>query len=412
MLSQMKILSLCHYLQGPGAVQYLADMGADVIKLEPVGGAFERAWSGADVYVGDVSAFYLCANKNKRSLALNLKAPEGRELFFKLLERIDVLVENFRPGVMDRLGLGYEALKARKPGLIYASATGFGGTGPMAEKPGQDLLLQARTGLMAVTGHPSRPTAVGCAAVDQHGAALLAMGILGAYAKRLTTGEGTRVEGSLFNAGIDLQAEALTGFLSGNFTAAKLQRDEHLATWFHQSPYGVYEALDGFVAISNIDPVKLAQALESDALMDMAHLNRFEDRDDYAREVAAQVARRTIAQISEAFDALSLWYAPVQDYNDLLRDPQALHNEVFRMIEIDGSPATLVNHPIRYDGKAPALHTLALTPGEHSAQILEEIGCTADQIRQLAAQGVVRTADAPAHGKKHWRAVQRPAATA
>ncbi len=412
MLRQMKILSLCHYLQGPGAVQYLADMGADVIKLEPVGGAFERAWSGADVYVGDVSAFYLCANKNKRSLTLNLKSPEGREVFFRLLDHIDVLVENFRPGVMDRLGLGYESLKARKPELVYASATGFGSSGPMAEKPGQDLLLQARTGLISVTGHPSRPTAVGCAAVDQHGAALLAMGILGAYLKRLTTGEGTRVEGSLFNAGIDLQSEALTSYLSGKFTAQKLQRDEHLATWFHQSPYGVYQAKDGFIVISNIDPIKLAQALDSDALMNMAQLNRFEDRDDYAREVAAQVARRSIAEIGEAFDPLGLWYAPVQNYDDLLQDPQALHNEVFRAIEIDGERAMVINHPIRYDGQAPSLHTLALTPGEHNIDILEEIGFTAAEIEQLAAQGVIRAADTPQQQPKHWQAVPLPAGTA
>ncbi len=409
MLSQMKILSLCHYLQGPGAVQYLADMGADVIKLEPIGGAFERAWSGADVYVGEVSAFYMCANKNKRSLALNLKAEQGRDIFFRLLEDADVLVENFRVGVMDRLGLGYETLKAHKPGLIYASATGFGGSGPMAGKPGQDLLLQARTGLMATTGHPSRPTPVGCAAIDQHGAALLAMGILGAYVKRLQTGVGTRVEGSLFNAGIDLQSEALTGYLCGGFTRSKLQRDEHLATWFHQSPYGVYEALDGFVAISNVDPVKLAQALGSDALMAMASLNRFEDRDDYAREVAAAVARRTIAQISEAFDALSLWYAPIQDYDDLARDPQALHNEVFRRIEVDGRTATLVNHPIRYDGKVPPLHTLALSAGAHSREILEGIGCAQDEIEHLIAQGIVGVPD-EAPGRE-WKADEPAART-
>src|SRR5690606_11272030 len=119
------------------------------IKLEPIGGAFERAWSGGDVYVNDVSAFFLCANRNKRSVSLNLKSDEGRELFFKLIDEVDVLIENFRVGVMDRLGLGYDVLKARKPSLIYASASGFGSTGPMAQKPGQDLLVQARSGLIA-----------------------------------------------------------------------------------------------------------------------------------------------------------------------------------------------------------------------------------------------------------------------
>ncbi|MFA5663480.1 CaiB/BaiF CoA transferase family protein [Castellaniella sp.] len=384
----MKILSLCHYLQGPGAVQYLADMGADVIKLEPLGGAYERDWSGADVYVGGVSAFYLCANKNKRSLTLNLKSAQGREIFFRLIETVDVLVENFRPGVLDRLGLGYEQLRQRKPDLIYASATGFGSTGPMVDKPGQDLLIQARTGLMAVTGVPSRPTAVGCAAVDQHGAALLAMGILGAYVRRLSTGQGTRVEGSLFNAGIDLQAEALTGYLSGGFRRDRLEHDEHLATWFHQAPYGIYKARDGFVAISNSDPVTLAKALQSEALLALADTDRFQARDHYAQLVAQAVAGFSLAELSAAFDPLGLWYAPVQDYDDLRNDPQALHNQVFRHIEINGQAGTLINHPLRYDGQVPALHTVALAAGEHSREILARLGYGEDEIDGFVASNV------------------------
>lgn len=400
MLSQMKILSLCHYLQGPGAVQYLADMGADVIKLEPVGGAFERDWSGADVYVGGVSAFYLCANKNKRSLTLNLKTESGREIFFKLIRTVDVLVENFRPGVLDRLGVGFEELKKHKPDLIFASATGFGSSGPMVKKPGQDLLIQARSGLMAVTGTPEHPTAVGCAAVDQHGAALLAMGILGAYVKRLATGLGTRVESSLFNAAIDLQAEALTGYLSGHFTREKLKHDSHLATWFHQSPYGIYETKDGFVAISNIDPVKLAEALESPELLALAEIDRFKERDHYARVVAAAVKQRTTAQISEAFDPLGLWYAPIQDYDDLQQDPQALHNQVFRHLEIAGKKGTVINHPLRYDGQVQPLHTLALSAGQHSRDILVDLGYTQAQIDQFLRDQV--TSAAPDGAPTTW----------
>ena len=169
-------------------------MGADVVKVEPPKGAFERHWSGANTYVDGISAFYLCANRNKRSLAIDLKHPDAREVVYRLIERADVVVENFRPGVMDRLGFGFRDCVARKADIIYASATGFGGSGPEVAKPGQDLLIQARSGLIDATGGGDNgPTPVGCAAVDQHGGALLAMGILGAYAKRLTTGEGTRV---------------------------------------------------------------------------------------------------------------------------------------------------------------------------------------------------------------------------
>ena len=211
----MKVVSFCHYLQGPAATQYLADMGADVIKMKSLAGAFERHWSGGNSYVGGVSAFMLSANRNKRSLAIDLKSPKSRDIMLKLIDSADVIIENFRPGVLDRLGYGYEAIKARKPDIIYASATGLGADGPDAGRPGQDLLMQARTGLVAVTGSAEAgPTIVGAAVVDQHGASLVAMGILAAFVRRLQTGEGTRVEASLFQAGIDLQTEALTKYFA------------------------------------------------------------------------------------------------------------------------------------------------------------------------------------------------------
>src|SRR6266536_2760498 len=203
---RMRVVSFCHYLQGPACTQYLADMGADVIKIEPPKGAFERHWSGGRSYVAGVSAFVLAANRNKRSLAVDLKHPKGREIVLRLIEDADVVVENFRPGVLDRLGFGYDAVRARKPDIIYASASGLGATGPAAERPGQDLLMQARSGLIAATGGGDHgPAVVGAAVVDQHGGALLAMGVLGAYFRKLQTGLGTRVESNLFSAGIDLQ---------------------------------------------------------------------------------------------------------------------------------------------------------------------------------------------------------------
>ena len=199
----MRIVSFCHYLQGPAATQYLADLGADVIKVEPIGGAFERHWSGGKSFVQGVSAFHLSANRNKRSLAINLKKPDALKVMLQIIDTADVIVENFRPGVMDRLGLGYAALKKRKPDIIYASATGLGANGPASQRPGQDVLMQARSGLVAASGNrETGPTIVGAAVVDQHGASLLAMGILAAFSCRLQTGKGTRVEASLFQAGI------------------------------------------------------------------------------------------------------------------------------------------------------------------------------------------------------------------
>ena len=130
MLEGVRVISLCHYLQGPAGAQYLADMGADVIKVEPIGGAYERRWSGARVFVGELSGFYLCANKNKRSICIDLKSPEGKAAFHKLVASADVVMENFRPGTLDRLGLGYDVLKSNKEDIIFASASGYGSDGP------------------------------------------------------------------------------------------------------------------------------------------------------------------------------------------------------------------------------------------------------------------------------------------
>ena len=213
LLDGMKIVSFCHFLQGPAAMQYLGDMGAEVIRIEPPHGSYERHWAGAGARVGGVSSLYLCANRNARSIAIDLKKPGAKEIVMALIESSHAVAENFRPGTLDRLGLGFAAVKAQKPDIIYASASGFGATGPYAQRPGQDLLIQAMSGIVSANGAGAhRPTAIGCAAADQHGAALFALGIAGAYARWLRTGEGTHVEASLLGAGIDLQAESLVAY--------------------------------------------------------------------------------------------------------------------------------------------------------------------------------------------------------
>jgi crotonobetainyl-CoA:carnitine CoA-transferase CaiB-like acyl-CoA transferase len=263
----------------------------------------------------------------------------------------------------------------------------------MADKPGQDLLVQARCGLAAVTGTPETgPTAVGCAAVDQHGGALLAMGILGACVRRLRTGEGTRVEGSLFGAGIDLQTEPLTNYLSGGHGLDRMIRDRHLATWFHEAPYGVYACRDGHVALSLNDPKKLALALDDDGLMALSEVDRYDDRDRYAQAAAVAVARYTIDEIAARLDPEGLWWAPVQDYDQLARDPQARHSGTFREVNVKGSKATLVNHPLRYDGAVPKLRHLAIEIGQDTAELMRELGFDEQAIAALESAGVVRGA--------------------
>lgn len=391
-LGGMRVLSFCHYLQGPACTQYLADMGADVVKVEPGKGAFERHWAGADkVKVDGVSAFYICANRGSRSLALDLKHPDSRKVIQALIQRSHVVVENFRPGVLDRLGYGYDAARAVKPDIIYASASGFGAEGPYRDKPGQDLLIQSMSGLVHATGVPSRaPTPVGCAVADQHGGALLALGIAGAYAKLLSGGGGTRIETSLLAAGIDLQGEALTTYFAAGRGPAIFERDPHLGTWFHSSPYGVYRLADGqHVALSMNEPAKLARALDSPAIAALAQINPYDERDRLAAAMAEVLAGKRFEDIVPGFDREAIWYARVDDYETLRRNPQVLHYGLLREIPAGKGKAVVVGHPLRYDGKPSASAEFARQPGQHTREVLAELGFAKPLIDELLRGGAV-----------------------
>lgn len=390
LIDGMRVLSFCHYLQGPAAAQYLADLGADVVKLEPPRGAFERHWSGGRSYVEGASAFHLAVNRNKRSIVVDLKNAAARPVLDRLIDWADVVMENFRPGVMERNGLGYERLKARKPAIIYASASAYGATGPDAKRPGQDLLMQARTGLAAVTGAPARgPTVVGAAVIDQHGAALLAMGILAAYIRCLKTGVGTRVEASLFQAGIDLQIEAISKWLHKTVPGDVLQRGPNVGSWYHDAPYGPYRCKDGVLVLSMNDAGKIAKALNSDRLRALASIDRYAERDRYAATVAEELAGRTLAELRAAFDAHGIWHEPIQTYDDLRRDAQATHLGVFSEIPQGSGRATLVSPPLRYDGEPPPLRHTPPRLGQDTREILRELDFVDTEIDALITAGAV-----------------------
>jgi crotonobetainyl-CoA:carnitine CoA-transferase CaiB-like acyl-CoA transferase len=393
-LEGLKIVSFCHFLQGPAAMQYLSDMGAQIIKIEPPQGAFERHWGGADTArIGGVTSFFLSANRNALSLAIDLKKPDAREVLFRLIENSHVLAENFRPGTLDRLGLGYVEVKARKPDIIYASASGFGSTGPYADRPGQDLLIQAMSGLAATTGKGDvGPTPVGCAAADQHGAALFAMGIAGAYARWLKTGEGTRVESTLLGAGVDLQMESLVAYYASGATQESFRRDPRLGSWFHEAPYGVYLLKDAHVAISMAKVARLAEVLESPALAALAGRNAYQHRDEIAATLGEILLGYNFVQLHERFTEHGIWHTRIESFDDLLENPQLKHNNTFSDADINGETVKLVNHPVRYDGAPPPVASFALTPGAHTRDVLAGAGFSDSEINGLLRDDVVYAA--------------------
>jgi crotonobetainyl-CoA:carnitine CoA-transferase CaiB-like acyl-CoA transferase len=389
LLAGVRILAFCHWLQGPAASQYLADLGADVIKIEPIGGAAERKVLGPGRGPDGASSLFVSGNRNQRSIALDLKSADGRALVMSLLQEYDIVIENFRPGVMDKLGLGYEDLRRVSPAVIYASATGYGSSGPMADKPGQDLLAQALTGLVAASGE--RPTAAGAAVIDQHGAALLAMAVLAAVTRRSRNGQGCLVEASLFNAGIDLQMEALTFYLNregGAFDDVLARRGE-LGTWYHPAPYGIYDVADGHVAVSLVDKSLLQVALPG-VLDALTLLDPVTDRDAFAAAVADALRPLSRGEVEEVLSAAGVWCAPVLTYEDVEHHPQVVHNGLIEQVGDNDWQARVVKHPVRYDGEVPPVTRNPPRIGEHTAEILEQLGYGPERIEELVAAGVVR----------------------
>ena len=391
MLGQMKVVSFTHFVQGPAAGQYLADMGAEVIKIEPLGGAFERSYGPANVFLDGISATYASVNRNVRSVAIDLKAPGSGDVVKRLLETADVVLENYRGGVLDRLGFGYEAVKTIKPDIIYASASGWGGSGPMKDAPGQDLLVQGRCGLISVTGDMETvPVVPGVPIIDMHGAALMAMAICGAYIRKLTTGVGTRIESNLLSAGLDLQGESMSGYFSGNLTQDWVRRDGRLASWFLPAPYGVFKLRDCHAVLSlggGVD--NFAQAIGDAELVELA-VDRMENRDAIMRRLGIVLANWTYDQLDRALAPLQMWYSRVQTYDDLPNDPQIAHNGSFGSIPIStGREFRVLNHPVSYDGALPPLRHFAETPGADTQDILKSIGFTVEEIENLEMQKVV-----------------------
>ncbi|KFI33485.1 racemase [Haematobacter missouriensis] len=389
-LDGITVLSFNHFLSGPAAAQFLGDIGADVIAVEPLNGAFQRNWAVGNRFVDDTSVNHMTTGRNKRSIAVDLKSPEGLAAVRRLIAKADVVMENFRPGTLEKLGLSEAAMREINPRLIYAATTGYGGDGPYRDRPGQDVLLQAMSGLAAHTGSmESGPVAIGSVPIDHHAAALTVAGILAALFERERTGKGKRIEVNMLQAALDLQGESITAWMNGADRAGP-RGQAGMANWFSPAPYGIYAVKDGHVMISMSTPADLARALGLPALAGFTEKDGFDRRGEISVIVAEGMAGLTAGEALDRLAAAGVWHELVRDYDSLRDNPQARHLGVFMDMQTQaGSAMTLLSHPIRYDGVLPAVRIVPQPLGGQTREVLAEAGFEDDEIESLLAAGAV-----------------------
>jgi crotonobetainyl-CoA:carnitine CoA-transferase CaiB-like acyl-CoA transferase len=395
-LSDLRVVSFAQLAQGPFATQILGDLGADVVKVEPPGGEWmrsdaetdERAQLGLNTVWDDENLSFLAVNRSKRSVELNLKAERHREVAYELVESADVVIENFRPGVMERLGFGYDELVSRNPALIYCSSSGYGPSGPYTDRPAQDLLLQALSGMMSITGHAEDPpTPVGTTVVDTYAAMQIVTSILAALHERERTGEGQHVEVDMLSSSLHLLSQELVVSANSGETAERSDVPG-MGHVYLQAPYGVYETADGHLALS-LSPVdEVVDALDVDSLEGVDGLEgvdsleaAYRRKDEIKPLIEAILRERPTAYWTDRLHEADVWCAPVRNLSDVPDDPQVEANDTIRTIHRPGQrDLDVVSLPFRFGGETPAPRSPPPQAGEHTEEVLAELGLPADYL--------------------------------
>lgn len=391
-LEGMTVLDLTQIMAGPVCTMLLADMGANVIKIEKPNGGDDTRRMGPP-FTGEWASGFLALNRNKRSLALNLREESGQEVFKRLLLDADVVVENFRPGVMERLGLGYSSLSEIKPSLIYCCISGFGATGPYRNRGGFDLVAQGMSGLMSITGFPDGPPAkVGVPITDISAGTQAAFGILSAYVHALKTGQGQMVDASLMEAGIFYTIWESSLYFSEGEIPGPLGSAHRVS-----APYQALRTSDGYINIGAATQATWEQFCRATGLENLIEDERFRmpgDRKFREEELAAlleiTLSQQTTGYWLDLLEQAGVVAGPIYNMEQVYEDPQVqardmvvnLEDEDLGTLRHIGVPVKLSETPGGVRRRAPAL-------GEHSREVLSDAGYTEDAIDALVESGVV-----------------------
>ncbi|MGE0847231.1 MAG: CaiB/BaiF CoA transferase family protein [Flavobacteriaceae bacterium] len=389
-LAGVRVIDLSHIMAGPVCGLMLADMGADVVKVEKPNGDDTRRF--VPPAINGESAPYMMMNRNKRGIALDLKKPEAVAALRRLIASADILIENYRMGTMEKLGIGYETLRKDNPGLVYCALSGFGRTGPYAPRGGFDLIAQGMSGLMAITGEgPGRPPVkVGAPVTDITAGILAAMGCVAAYVHRLKTGEGQLVDTSLLEAGIThTYWQSAIAFASGR-SPGPMGSAHPL-----NAPYQAFRASNGWInvgAANDANWKRLLKVLDAPELGDDPRFVTNGDRMGNLRALEETLApyfvRRTKEEWLAAFDEIGLPAGPVMEISEMHADPHVRARDM--VVELDHPVAghvQAIGLPVKFSETPGSIDCPAPLLGQHTREILAEAGLSADEIDDLIASG-------------------------
>jgi crotonobetainyl-CoA:carnitine CoA-transferase CaiB-like acyl-CoA transferase len=389
-LSGYRVLDCSIAMAGPFAAQRLGDLGADVVKVEPVTGEWQRHTAAGGARGNKINVSFLSLNRNKRSLAVDLKDPEGKAVLLDLVKTADVFLQNYRPGVAKRLGVDYETLSKINPRLIYVSISGYGEDGPYLNRPGQDLVLQGMSGAMLSAGREGEPpNAAGQYLVDGITAYTAFEGALAALLHRERTGEGQLVQVNMLDAITTIQMQELSVFTVGH--KPQTRSAEPHAHVYIRAPYGAFATSDGFIIVAFPKLANLGATIGEPSFLTMDdEVDTWSKRDEIFAKTRERLKTKTSAEWLELLRAADIWCGPVYGYADLVEDEQIKHNGTF--VEYDHPTEGHVKtpgFPIRFSKTPSVVERGAPVTGEHSRDVLREAGYDEATIEKLIASGAV-----------------------
>ncbi|MBL8591262.1 MAG: CoA transferase [Devosia sp.] len=389
-LSGYRVLDCSIAMAGPFAAQRLGDLGADVVKVEPVTGEWQRHTAAGGARGNKVNVSFLSLNRNKRSLAVDLKDPDGKAVLLELVKTADVFLQNYRPGVAKRLGVDYETLSKINPRLVYVSISGYGEDGPYLNRPGQDLVLQGMSGAMLSAGREGEPpNAAGQYLVDGITAYTAFEGALAALLHRERTGEGQLVQVNMLDAITTIQMQELSVFTVGH--KPQVRSAEPHAHVYIRAPYGAFATSDGFIIVAFPKLANLGQTIGEPSFLTMDdEVDTWTRRDEIFAKTRDRLKTKTTAEWLELLRAADIWCGPVYGYADLVEDEQIKHNGTF--VEYDHPTEGHVKtpgFPIRFSKTPSTVERGAPVVGQHSRDVLREAGFDDAAIEKLLAKGAV-----------------------